>query len=155
MLFGNPATGHIPPIGTPGVPAGTFRVTAPYNDVSAVHPVPHKGIDLSDRRCGSPVLAAAAGTVVLAGIPWWAHGANVIRIRHAQPAGVWDWRTEYAHMVTVAVKVGQQVAEGQVIGHVGTTGNSTACHLHFGTAIHRASGAWAPRDPWLYLKQNV
>lgn len=83
----------------------------------------HAGIDLGAPG-GSPIYAARGGTVVSAG---WNDGyGNYTIIDHGN--GI---RTAYAHQSRMAVHAGQAVAQGQVIGNVGTTGNSTGNHLHF------------------------
>ncbi|WP_157157477.1 peptidoglycan DD-metalloendopeptidase family protein [Diaminobutyricimonas sp. LJ205] len=100
----------------------------------AVKPLPgassfHSGLDLA-AGCGTPVFAAAAGTVTDAG---WAGGYGaMILLDHG--SGV---QTGYAHLPTngMVVEKGQEVAAGQLIGVVGTTGVSTGCHLHFEVMI--------------------
>ena len=84
----------------------------------------HQGTDLG-AGCGSPIYAAAAGTVVYAG--WNGGYGNFVLIDHG--GGV---ATAYAHIVNggVFVGYGQQVAPGSHIANVGTTGTSTGCHLH-------------------------
>jgi murein DD-endopeptidase MepM/ murein hydrolase activator NlpD len=83
----------------------------------------HAGIDLGAPG-GSPIYAARGGTVISAG---WNDGyGNYTIIDHGN--GI---RTAYAHQSRMAVHAGQAVAQGQVIGNVGTTGNSTGNHLHF------------------------
>lgn len=84
----------------------------------------HKGIDIPAAR-GTPVLAAGNGVVVEAG---WRNGyGNYIRIRHAG-----NHETVYAHLQKIAksVRRGTAVKQRQVIGLVGSTGHSTAPHLH-------------------------
>jgi murein DD-endopeptidase MepM/ murein hydrolase activator NlpD len=83
----------------------------------------HGGIDLAAGP-GSPVRAAAPGTVSAAG----AEGAygNVVRIQHA--GGV---ETVYAHLSAAEVAVGATVSAGEQIGREGDTGRSTGPHLHF------------------------
>ncbi len=85
----------------------------------------HGGIDLMAPH-GSPVLAAAAGTVVYAA-RYYAYG-NIIDIVHADGS-----ITRYAHLSRYAagIRPGTAVAAGQVIGAVGTTGNAHGAHLHF------------------------
>lgn len=103
----------------------------------------HKGLDLGNTRCGADVLAAAPGTVILAGkVP---DGAIDVIIRHSD-----GWQTLYGHLHDETVSVGQKVTAGALVGHVGSTGNSTACHLHFAL---RRYGVW--RDPWSRLAQNT
>ena len=93
-----------------------------------VHPrfgrnMPHEGIDLVASR-GTPVLAAAAGTVQTVS-PQIGYG-NLVVIDHG--AG---YKTRYAHLDSIAVEPGQLVRPGQPIGTVGSTGWATYDHLHF------------------------
>ena len=89
----------------------------------------HQGTDLG-AGCGSPIYAAAAGTVVYAG--WNGGYGNFVLIDHG--GGV---QTAYAHIVDGGIYVGygQGVAPGTHIASVGTTGTSTGCHLHLETRI--------------------
>lgn len=88
----------------------------------------HQGIDLGrleHKKVGTPILAAAAGTVFVSG--WVSGNAGYgVEIRHAN--GV---VTKYFHMTRTGVKNGQQVKAGQVIGYMGATGDATGPHLHF------------------------
>jgi murein DD-endopeptidase MepM/ murein hydrolase activator NlpD len=83
----------------------------------------HKGVDFA-APTGTPILASAAGTVVLAG--WGGGYGNVVVLDHGK--GI---RTRYAHMSRVSVRNGQRVSQGQSIGAVGSTGLSTGPHLHY------------------------
>ncbi|WP_405218487.1 peptidoglycan DD-metalloendopeptidase family protein [Agrococcus sp. Ld7] len=84
----------------------------------------HAGIDIS-AGCGTPIYAAAAGTVALRSRD--IYGANMLYINHGN--GV---QTEYFHMSRPAhVYPGQRVSAGQVVAYEGSTGHSTGCHLHF------------------------
>lgn len=88
----------------------------------------HRGIDLG-ARTGTPIYAASAGRVVYSG--WWGGYGNMVAIDHQN--GV---ETRYAHMVSAPVVAnGQWVGQGEIIGYVGSTGNSTGPHLHFETLI--------------------
>jgi murein DD-endopeptidase MepM/ murein hydrolase activator NlpD len=94
----------------------------------------HTGIDLAV-PLGTPVFAAADGVVVLARPMTDAAGAmvgygNYIVIQHA--AGL---KTLYGHLLTIGVKEGDTVKRGQLIGLVGSTGNSTGPHCHFEVRI--------------------
>lgn len=100
-----------------------------------IHPVSggysfHQGTDI-DASCQQPIYAANGGTVVYAG----RNGGygNFVLINHG--GGV---STAYAHIVDggILVAYGQQVAVGQNIARVGTTGTSTGCHLHFEVRIN-------------------
>lgn len=83
----------------------------------------HLGIDIPNLQ-GTPVLAAAGGVVLFAG---WAHGyGNLVRVDHGRGN-----ETRYAHLAKIAVRTGNVLRQGEVIGRVGTTGRSTGAHLHF------------------------
>jgi len=87
----------------------------------------HSGVDFRAPR-GTPVYAAAAGTVVLAE-PMLLWG-NAVVIDHG-----WGVLTGYGHLSTSEVQVGQRVAQGDLIGKVGNTGLSTGAHLHWETWV--------------------
>ena len=101
----------------------------------------HAGRDYA-ANCGTPIRAAAGGTVISAG--WGGGYGNRIMIDHGIVRGV-DLVTTYNHMSRYAVH-GGHVSRGQVIGYVGTTGSSTGCHLHFETYEDSV-----PRDPRRWL----
>jgi len=84
----------------------------------------HKGIDLTALK-GTPVHATAKGKVIIAGNLNDGYG-NKIVIDHG-----YGFKTVYAHLHKITVKNGQNVAMGDVIGQVGTTGISQAPHLHY------------------------
>lgn len=103
----------------------------------------HQGIDIA-APVGTPVMAAAAGTVIAA--DWNSGGyGNLIEIEHADGSV-----TLYAHNNTLLVSLGQQVAQNQQIAEMGSTGNSTGSHLHF--EIHSSDRSVV--DPMIYLSQN-
>lgn len=84
------------------------------------------GIDLGAAR-GTPIYAAAGGTVIIARSSGWNGGyGNYVVISHGNGT-----QTLYSHMSSAIVSSGQSVANGQVIGYVGNTGLSTGAHLHF------------------------
>lgn len=87
----------------------------------------HGGTDIAG-GCGSPIYAASAGTISYAG----RNGGygNFILINHGGGLS-----TGYGHIVDggILVRVGQSVSAGQQIARIGSTGNSTGCHLHFET----------------------
>lgn len=88
---------------------------------------PHRGLDLRG-AAGEPVTACAAGRVVLAENHYFA--GNSVYIDHGM--GVVSM---YFHLSATGVTPGQMVAQGQVIGKVGSTGRVTGPHLHFGMAV--------------------
>ena len=87
----------------------------------------HSGTDIGAPG-GTPILAAADGTVTIANaIDSWGGGYGYhIKVKHND-----TYDTLYAHCSSICVTVGQEVKQGEVIGYVGTTGNSTGNHLHF------------------------
>ncbi len=87
----------------------------------------HDGMDFG-ARCGTPIWAAASGTVV---DRYYSRGyGNRIVVNHGVKRGA-SLMTTYNHLSRFNVTNGQKVTRGQVIGYVGTTGMSTGCHLHF------------------------
>jgi murein DD-endopeptidase MepM/ murein hydrolase activator NlpD len=98
----------------------------------------HAGIDIGVPY-GTPIHAAAAGTVVLAA--WTGGYGNYTCIDHGGGLA-----TCYAHQSSYAVSPGAQVSQGQVIGYVGSTGHSFGAHLHFEVRINGN-----PVDPLGYL----
>lgn len=113
----------------------------------------HRAIDLR-AAVGTPVYAAEPGTVDWVQI--WdgktktgtqSYG-NGVRIKHADYAGK-SLQTRYAHLSKLCVAVGDTVAEGQLIGYSGNTGNSTGPHLHFEViwgGIRRNPLVWLDAD---------
>jgi murein DD-endopeptidase MepM/ murein hydrolase activator NlpD len=98
----------------------------------------HEGIDIA-AASGTPIRAAAAGTVIYAG--WLGGYGNLTVIDHG--GGV---ATAYGHQASLAAGTGAFVAQGQVIGYVGSTGHSTGPHLHFEVRVNGV-----PQDPLGYL----
>jgi murein DD-endopeptidase MepM/ murein hydrolase activator NlpD len=84
----------------------------------------HRGVDVPV-PCGSEVVAVEEGTVTFA--EWTAGGGNTVGIAHDG-----GWVTRYAHLARLAVRPGQHVSAGQLLGDSGDTGAfSTGPHLHF------------------------
>ena len=98
----------------------------------------HKGVDFA-ASTGTPIYAAAAGTVTSAG--YSGKAGNLIIINHGN-----GLLTYYMHCNTIFVSAGQKVSKGQNIGQVGTTGNSTGPHLHF-----QVMNNGTPVNPMNYL----
>ena len=85
----------------------------------------HRAIDIANRAAPS-ILAADSGRIIVAGWPGgWGYGNRII-IDHGN-----GFRTLYAHLSRIYVKVGQTVKRGDLIGQMGSTGRSTGTHLHF------------------------
>jgi len=107
-------------------PAGTI-------DYGGMGGYVHAGVDWGfGGACGSPIRAAASGEVWFAAMS--ATSGKKVTISHGVVNGH-ALATNYHHMSSYVVSVGQHVSRGQVIGYVGTTGNSTGCHLHFETIL--------------------
>lgn len=96
----------------------------------------HNGLDIAG-PVGTPINASQTGTVTRAG--WGGAYGNHVIITHVLNGQVWT--TVYAHMSSVSVSAGQRVTQGQNIGAMGSTGNSTGSHLHF--EIHRGGYSYS------------
>ena len=99
-----------------------------------IHPVykvkkMHNGIDFA-ASIGTPIYATADGTIAKVEVRFSGYG-KMVEIDHG-----FGYRTRYAHMHDFAVKRGQQVKRGDLIGYVGNTGLSTAPHLHYEVFIN-------------------
>lgn len=100
----------------------------------------HRGIDIA-APVGTPIVSVAAGKVVYAG---WNDGGYGYMVEVEHEDGT---MTRYAHNNRILVEKGQQVAQGQQISEMGSTGFSTGPHLHF--EIHPRGGA--PVNPMAFL----
>jgi murein DD-endopeptidase MepM/ murein hydrolase activator NlpD len=99
----------------------------------------HYGIDFVGPK-GAPIYATGNGKVVSAEFSFFGYG-NVVVIDHG-----FGYRTRYAHLQKIDVKVGNQVARGQVIGKLGSSGRSTGPHLHYEVLLRNK-----PVDPMNYF----
>jgi len=108
----------------------------------------HSGVDFLASE-GTQVLAAGEGTVAFAGQQ--GDYGNLVVVNHE--AGK---QTRYAHLKDIAVKVGQKVLSGEVLGTVGTTGKRDIppSHLHFEVRYNSGLG-WVAEDPLLYLQATI
>ncbi|MFI8824610.1 M23 family metallopeptidase [Streptomyces sp. NPDC053431] len=109
-------------------PVSSYTLTASFNQGGAMWAHKHSGQDFAV-PVGTPVKAAASGTVVKAGPYGGGDGpayGNAIVIKHAN--GTYS---QYAHLSKIKVSIGQKVAVGQQIALSGNTGNSSGPHLHF------------------------
>ena len=89
----------------------------------------HKGIDVAN-NVGTPIVAAKSGRVVFSG---WHDGGYGYLVTLAHPDGS---RSLYAHNSRLMVRVGQEVEQGALISHMGSTGRSTGPHLHFEVRVN-------------------
>ena len=85
----------------------------------------HAGIDIG-APMGTPIFSAAAGKVMQASVGWNGGYGNMVQLDHGGGLG-----TIYAHMSAVSARLGDVVTRMQMIGRVGSTGDSTGAHLHF------------------------
>jgi len=121
--YGTEAYGQIPyaQVGVKG--SGQFVWPARYRIITQYFSWYHPAIDIA--KAPSPIYAADSGTVIRAG--WWANGYGfAVQIDHGN-----GYVTTYAHMSIIEVSVGEEVDRGEVIGQMGSTGNSTGPHVHF------------------------
>lgn len=88
----------------------------------------HTGLDIANSK-GTPIKAAATGTVIYAG--YKGSYGNMVIIAHTDSI-----QTYYAHCSRIYVNVGQTVSQGEVIASVGSTGNSTGPHLHLEVRVN-------------------
>jgi murein DD-endopeptidase MepM/ murein hydrolase activator NlpD len=110
-------------------PLSFTRISSRYNPHRR-HPIfrtvrPHRAIDYA-APAGTPVVALGNGRITFAG--WKGGYGNLVEVRHTN-----GYATRYAHFSKIAkrIRVGRQVAQGQVVGYVGQTGHATGPHLHF------------------------
>lgn len=110
----------------------------------------HKGTDFNPGS-GYPIQVIADGTVVSAGWDATGYGYMVVVQHNIDGQNV---QSLYAHMLdgSIAVTAGQQVKRGEVLGLVGSTGESTGAHLHLGILL---DGAFVDPYPWLLAHVNV
>ena len=104
------------------LPGHTY-ISCNFGDDDAYGNSGHRGTDIPAPE-GTPILAAHSGTVIISG--WNNSYGNQVLLDNG--AGL---STRYAHMTQTAVTAGEAVTAGQVIGYVGSTGDSTGNHLHF------------------------
>lgn len=106
-------------------PAGGGYVSSPYGYRGGSV---HKGLDIA-APYGTPIYAGASGTVISSGWHYNGYGKQIL-IDHG--GGV---VTRYAHCSSISVTAGEKVIQGQYIGAIGSTGNSSGNHLHFEVLI--------------------
>ena len=133
-----------------------FPLTVPATITShfgwRIHPITgnrrfHTGTDLGAPQ-GTPVLAAYAGNVAIADF-LGGYGLTIV-LEHNK----FTQQTLYGHLSKIFVQPGEWVEQGTVIGHVGSTGNSTGPHLHFETKQLKPSG-WVATDPGAQIEYTL
>jgi murein DD-endopeptidase MepM/ murein hydrolase activator NlpD len=142
-----PAPVTAPRVGSPSAFGLRFPVSAPVTSGFGWRPTPagtvdwggaggytHTGIDFG-AGCGTPVYAASSGQVWYADSHVLAGAGNRVVLNHGVRQGN-ALATNYYHLARYVVYPGQSVGAGQLIGYVGSTGNSTGCHLHFETMLN-------------------
>lgn len=102
-------------------------------------PAFHSGIDIAATP-GSPIRATADGIVSFAG--WSGGNGNLVVLEHG-----FGFSSFYGHNRSVTVSVGQRVKRGDLIGHIGSTGNSTGPHVHYEVWLNGK-----PQNPMKYLE---
>ncbi|AFY68327.1 Peptidase M23 [Thalassoporum mexicanum PCC 7367] len=139
-LPGNDDTTMIYPLAIPAVISSYFGYRVhPISGVAKLH----QGTDIA-APTGTPVLATYSGTVEIAG---WLGGLGLaVVISHGD-----QLETRYGHMAELVVKPGQEVAQGEVIGFVGSTGYSTGPHLHY-EVWQKVGQEWIAMNPTLQLQ---
>lgn len=132
--------------------------TYPYGGTSGGRYPVHLGVEFVNPR-GTPILAAADGTVVFAGDdsatlvgPSTNYYGRVVVLQHnfSSPQGQPVF-TLYGHMDSIEVQTGQAVTQGATIGRVGDTGIAIGPHLHFEVRVGDAFSARATRNPELWI----
>ena len=122
--------------------SGQFIWPVPgYRNCSRWYGGSHKGVDIC-AAAGTPIYASAGGTVTKAGYNRAGAGngyGNSIIINHGN-----GYTTVYAHCLSLVVRAGQSVKQGQLIGYVGSTGRSSGNHCHF--EIRRNGSYIAPQN---------
>lgn len=121
------------------LPVNDYRISAGFGSSGRMWASTHTGLDFA-APSGTKVRALSKGTVTFVG--WDGAYGNKIEVRH------WDGTVSwYGHLSRFSVGVGAEVMPGDVIGRVGSTGNSTGPHLHL--EIHPGGGGAVNPRTWL------
>ncbi|WP_165821012.1 M23 family metallopeptidase [Nocardioides gansuensis] len=124
------------------LPLTSYRISATFGQSSSLWASVHTGLDMS-APTGSPIHSVANGVVTEVGYDGSYGNKTVVTLED----GTEIW---YCHQTSFLVDVGDVVRGGEVIGTVGSTGNSTGPHLH----IEVRPGGGDPVDPWTALVQH-
>lgn len=123
-------------------PVTGYRLTARFGESGRRWASTHTGLDFA-APAGTAVVAVDAGVVLSAG--WNGSYGQQVVLRHADGT-----ETSYSHLSRLDVARGATVGRGQLVGRVGSTGNSTGPHLH----LEVRPGGGDPVDPALALRQH-
>lgn len=121
------------------MPLSSYRISAGFGESSGLWANTHTGLDLS-APMGTPIMSVTNGVVTSVG--YEGSYGNQIIVTTDDGEELW-----YCHLSTYAANVGDEVRAGEVIGYVGSTGNSTGPHLH----LEVRPGAGDPVDPFQAL----
>ncbi len=121
------------------LPVTGYHLTARFGQRSGLWSTVHTGLDFAGPS-GSTIVSVAAGVVKSTGYEGAYGNRTVITLRDG--TDIW-----YCHQSRIAVKVGQAVGPGEVIGYTGSTGNVTGPHLHL--EVHPGGGAAVDPEPAL------
>lgn len=129
----------------PGVASGVFMWPVPTLSTIGAYfgdGRGHEGFDfIGHSACGAPIYASDAGVVVSAETGWNGGYGNCIIIDHGN-----GFKTRYAHCLSLNVSVGDLVSKSDIIGYVGSSGDSDGAHLHFEIIKNGV-----PVDPYPYI----
>lgn len=128
-------------------PFEPYYVTVDFNGAASYGP--HEGCDMNGygNDCGTPLKAIYGGDIVHVSSSTLNYGKLIV----LKISGPWGTRyVRYCHLQSIAVNTDQPVKEGDIIGFLGTTGNSTACHLHFDMLLNIPPG-----NNWRFYSKDV
>ncbi|MCF0178179.1 MAG: M23 family metallopeptidase, partial [Bacteroidales bacterium] len=130
----------------PVVPSSKFRITSsygyrsdPFKGVSKMH----SGIDIGGPK-GEPIFATGNGVVSRVAYNYYGYG-NIVEIDHG-----FGYKTLYGHLTMATVAEGQTISKGDQIGTLGSTGRSTAPHLHYEVRYREKTV-----NPWNYFLNDM
>jgi murein DD-endopeptidase MepM/ murein hydrolase activator NlpD len=126
------------------LPVTGYHLTARFGQRSGLWATVHTGLDFAGPS-GSTIVSVAAGVVKSAGYEGAYGNRTVVTLRDG--TDIW-----YCHQSRIAVKVGQPVDPGEIIGYTGSTGNVTGPHLHL--EVHPGGGTAVDPEPVL-IQHNI